>query len=1014
MHGVYGVGGKSDGDRRTWNYDKVERGGRQGWEPNVGAVGEQKNAVRRSVAYVVGDAEEWLSLLPATSAASIEEERDKARTVSSASNLGENAEACSLCDSRQGLAAIAGRTPEGSLPPQHYPSATPLPAASTTAAALPGVQTDHGSSNTLKSSSHSSSSTEMAPKGGELAVLMVAEKPSIAETLASILSNNNYTKRKGISPVTSVWEFRGNFAGEPVLFKVTSTAGHIYQTEFPPAFNDWQRVDPLELFDAPVVKTEAQPKHRLPRHLQEEAKGCAHLVLWLDCDREGENICFEVINIVKSCLVKNIGKQQIWRAHFSALAPADVQRALKSLGTPNKDESDAVDARQELDLKIGVAFTRFQTKHFQGKYGDLDSSLISYGPCQTPTLQLCVQRSDAIQAFKPEEYYQIKPLVRVGEQELSLEWARGQVFDRVVAQTFHAIVRYCGRVAVVTAAKQSEEVLAMPQALNTVSLLKAASQRLGIGPHHAMQIAERLYLGGYITYPRTETCCYPPSFDLQGAVQAQTTNAYWGMHAQQILARGIAKPRSGMDAGDHPPITPVRSVTENEIGGGDAWRMYELVARTFLATVSGNCKFKKQTLTLAINGESFTTSARVCIDPGFTAVLRESELRDTTLPNLKPGDELLVQGVSIVDRMTSPPSYLSESDLLSLLEKHRIGTDASMATHINNICERNYVSLTSGRRLEPTKLGICLIHGLMAIDAELVLPFVRASIEQLVDVIAKGKAPREAVVLHSLNIFKAKFAYFVNKIERMDALFGVTFTALSATGNPLSRCGRCGRYLNFIARRPFRLYCRTCDVTLDVPQTGAIKLYKELKCPLDGYELLLSVNPGGKAFPFCPLCYNDPPFDTPGTLMSCMDCRHPSCRHSINRAGVMRCPQENCDGLLYLNPVSAPRWRLDCTICRYELLLFEGAFKVAVTDDECAECGSMKLDVVFSKTSPLKDGSTERKGCVVCDPVLNEFVSSRLGNLARQRRGGFRGRGRRGFRGARKAPVDPKLSFDRF
>ncbi|KAL8452220.1 hypothetical protein Emed_001527 [Eimeria media] len=415
----------------------------------------------------------------------------------------------------------------------------------------------------------------------------------------------------------------------------------------------------------------------------------------------------------------------------------------------------------------------------------------------------------------------------------------------------------------------------MPQALNTVSLLKSASQRLGLGPHHAMQIAERLYLGGFITYPRTETNCYPPSFDLNGAVMQQTNNPYWGADARQILTKGLARPRSGTDAGDHPPITPVKSATESEVGGGDSWRLYELVCRNFLASVAGNCKFKKRTISFEASKEEFSASAKICIDPGFSTVLRQTEVRDTLLPDLKPGDTIPIESVNIEEKVTSPPPYLSESDLLSLLEKHRIGTDASMASHINNICERNYVSLVGGRRLQPTKLGVCLVHGYMAIDSELVLPFVRASIEQLVDVIAKGKASREAVVVHSLKIFKAKFAYFTEKVDRMDALFDVTFTALAATGSPLSRCGRCNRYMHFIPRRPSRLHCRTCDVTLAVPQTGTIKaeahraaaivaadtLYKELKCPLDGFELLLSVNSGGKCFSFCPLCYNDPPFE---------------------------------------------------------------------------------------------------------------------------------------------------------
>lgn len=65
----------------------------------------------------------------------------------------------------------------------------------------------------------------------------------------------------------------------------------------------------------------------------------------------------------------------------------------------------------------------------------------------------------------------------------------------------------------------------------------------------------------------------------------------------------------------------------------------------------------------------------------------------------------------MLDRQTSPPDYLTEAELITLMEKHGIGTDASIPVHINNICERNYVTIISGRKLKPTTLGVVLVHG---------------------------------------------------------------------------------------------------------------------------------------------------------------------------------------------------------------------------------------------------------------------------------------------------------------
>ena len=113
----------------------------------------------------------------------------------------------------------------------------------------------------------------------------------------------------------------------------------------------------------------------IEKTLQREIRGCQTLVLWLDCDREGENIAFEVLEVCK----KVNPRINVLRAHFSAVIPRfyfhvnanairEIFRAVQTLTAPNANDSMAVDARMEIDLRVGAAFTRFQTMRFRNKF----------------------------------------------------------------------------------------------------------------------------------------------------------------------------------------------------------------------------------------------------------------------------------------------------------------------------------------------------------------------------------------------------------------------------------------------------------------------------------------------------------------------------------------------------------------------------------------------------------------------------------------------------------------------
>ena len=362
---------------------------------------------------------------------------------------------------------------------------------------------------------------------------MIAEKPSIAQALAFALAKGNAKSHGGRGLKT--FKFEGYFKDIKARFTVTSVMGHVFSTDFLSKHNKWDSIYPAELFDVEIIKQESNPKTRLGSHLSSCAKGQDIICLWLDCDKEGENICYETLYYAFPYMNKR-HYQQIYRAKFSSLTNNDLVNAFKNISElPNASESLSVDARQMIDLKIGVAFTRFLTSFvfpLIKNIGDPNLKLLSYGPCQTPTLYFCVKRHYEIEKFQIKEYY--RPYVEVEISRLRYKIFHGTKFWEKSPVTEMVTKLRPNKQATVTNVEIIKKCKQPPAGLNTVSMLRVASSYLKMSPSDTIHKAEKLYSMGYTTYPRTETTKYASGFDFAKILGEFSTHKQFGTIASKL------------------------------------------------------------------------------------------------------------------------------------------------------------------------------------------------------------------------------------------------------------------------------------------------------------------------------------------------------------------------------------------------------------------------------------------------------------------------------------------------
>lgn len=645
-------------------------------------------------------------------------------------------------------------------------------------------------------------------------VLNVAEKPSVAKAVTAILSQNQFRTRQSYSIYNKIFEFSLAIRGQQCHMFFTSVTGHLMELEFTERYRKWNSCDPTDLYEAPVRKFVPEDKRDIKRTLEDEARKCDWLVLWLDCDREGENIAFEVVDVCKAVQPG----LNIWRARFSALIDRDIHEAVQNLGRPQQWPSDAVDLRQEIDLRIGASFTRFQTMLLKNEFvidiaGDDRNLVLSYGPCQFPTLGFIVERYWEIQAHEPEEYWVINCFHTTEEGTANFHWMRGHMFDYSCSVMIYEM---CVEepTATVTKVRDHEKLKYPPYPLSTIELEKRASWYFHMSSETTMKVAEELYQSGFISYPRTETDSFSERTNLHAIVQEQQGHPNWGPYAERLLDPGEGlwnNPRNGgHDDKAHPPIHPTKFSAGESRWSAEHCRVYELVVRHFLACVSQPAIGAETSVEIDIAGEQFSVSGRAVIARNYLDVYAYEKWGDTTIPNYVVGQQFIPTRLTLDSGTTSPPPLLSEADLLNCMDKAGIGTDATMHDHIKKLLDRCYAKKGELTRFSPTNLGEALVMGYDDMGYELWKPFLRSRMEHDMKEVSQGRKRKSEVLIDCLRQMKDCLVDAKqNKVKLREAM-GIFFERSnrpggdehSVVGDIVRRCGMCNQFDMVLKRRP--------------------------------------------------------------------------------------------------------------------------------------------------------------------------------------------------------------------
>jgi DNA topoisomerase-1 len=378
-----------------------------------------------------------------------------------------------------------------------------------------------------------------------------------------------------------------------------------------------------------------------------------------------------------------------------------------------------------------------------------------------------------------------------------------------------------------------------------------------------MDVAESLYSRGFISYPRVDNTVYPDSLELAGVLQSIAGADVVGPLAGELLAKGDLKATRGKKfSTDHPPIYPTAAARRDALSDLE-WKIYELVARRFMATLSDAGLARSTRVDIDLAGEPFVARGDVIVEEGFLRYYPYSRKKDDELPPLATGDKVKVVDKDLEAKQTQPPARYAEGVLIQKMEELGLGTKSTRHNIIQGLVERGYVY---GSPLKPSETGIAVSKALERHATMVTSPDMTSELERDMDAIVEGQQTFKLVVDRSREVLgnvldimesqKEEISREIKEGMRGDTVLGVCPAcqgelAIKTAKKSGKRFAGCNSYPD-------------CTRTYPLPQRGGIMPMGE-SCEECGTPRIRVVTKGRRPWELCldPDCPTKPKREAP-------------------------------------------------------------------------------------------------------------------------------------------------------